>query len=147
MTFSVKGWALPEKRRKRTKLAVNRPFQRREAPVAKPTIRDVAEHAGVSKSLVSLVLRGSPKVSSDRRAAVERSMAELGYRPNAAARTLREGHSRAIGVLLNDVRHPWFIDLLDGLVPALEAGGRHLVLSGGGGPGRAMKQNGAGGLP
>ena len=103
-----------------------------EQPGARPTIRDVAEHAGVSKSLVSLVLRGSSKVSADRRAAVQRSIAELGYRPNAAARTLREGHSRAIGVLLNDVRHPWFIDLLDGLVSVLEADGRHLVLSGGG---------------
>ena len=103
-----------------------------EQPVSRPTIRDVAEHAGVSKSLVSLVLRGSPKVSPDRRAAVERSIAELGYRPNAAARTLREGRSRAIGVLLNDVRRPWFFDLLDGLLSVLEADGRHLVLSGGG---------------
>jgi DNA-binding LacI/PurR family transcriptional regulator len=101
-------------------------------PLPKPTIREVAEHAGVSKSLVSLVLRGSPKVSPGRRAAVERSIAELGYRPNAAARTLREGHSRAIGVLLNDVRHPWYIDLLDGLLSVLEADGRHVVLSGGG---------------
>ena len=103
-----------------------------ERPGPRPTIRDVAEHAGVSKSLVSLVLRGSPKVSPDRRAAVQRSIAELGYRPNAAARTLREGRSRAIGVLLNDVRHPWYIDLLDGLISVLEADGRHLVLSGGG---------------
>ena len=100
--------------------------------VPRPTIRDVAERAGVSKSLVSLVLRGSPKVSPDRRAAVDRAITELGYRPNAAARTLREGHSRAIGVLLNDVRHPWFIDLLDGLISVLEADGRHVVLSGGG---------------
>ena len=97
----------------------------------RPTIRDVAERAGVSKSLVSLVLRGSPKVSPERRAAVDRAIAELGYRPNAAARTLREGRSRAIGVLLNDVRHPWFVDLLDGLISVLEADGRHLVLSGG----------------
>ena len=103
-----------------------------EQSVPRPTIHDVAEHAGVSKSLVSLVLRGSPKVGPDRRAAVQRAIAELGYRPNAAARTLREGRSRAIGVLLNDVRHPWFIDLLDGLISVVEAGGRHLVLSGGG---------------
>ena len=109
--------------------------------MAKPTIRDVAEHAGVSKSLVSLVLRGSPKVSADRRSAVERSMTELGYRPNSAARTLREGRSRAVGVLLNDVRHPWFIDLLDGLVPALEADGRHLVLSGGGRLDRSVNES------
>src|SRR5712691_5289344 len=98
----------------------------------RPTIRDVAERARVSKSLVSLVLRGSPKVSADRRAAVDRAIADLGYRPNAAARTLREGRSRAIGVLLNDVRHPWFVDVLDGLISVLEADGRHLVLSGGG---------------
>jgi DNA-binding LacI/PurR family transcriptional regulator len=103
-----------------------------EQPGPRPTIRDVAEHAGVSKSLVSLVLRDSPKVSPDRRAAVQRSITELGYRPNAAARTLREGRSRAIGVLLNDIRHPWYIDLLDGLISVLEADGRHLVLSGGG---------------
>jgi DNA-binding LacI/PurR family transcriptional regulator len=109
-----------------------------EQPGPRPTIRDVAEHAGVSKSLVSLVLRGSSKVSPDRRAAVQQSIAELGYRPNAAARTLREGRSRAIGVLLNDVRHPWFIDLLDGLVSVLEADGRHLVLSGGGRLNRRM---------
>jgi DNA-binding LacI/PurR family transcriptional regulator len=103
-----------------------------EPPGPRPTIRDVAERAGVSKSLVSLVLQGSPKVSADRRSAVKRAIAELGYRPNAAARTLREGRSRAIGVLLNDVRHPWFVDLLDGLISVLEADGRHLVLSGGG---------------
>ena len=103
-----------------------------DQPGPRPTIRDVAERAGVSKSLVSLVLQGSPKVSADRRAAVDQAIAELGYRPNAAARTLREGRSRAIGVLLNDVRHPWFADLLDGLISVLEAEGRHLVLSGGG---------------
>jgi len=105
---------------------------------ARPTIRDVAERAGVSKSLVSLVLRGSPNVSPDRRAAVDRAIAELGYRPNAAARTLREGRSRAIGVLLNDVRHPWFFDLLDGLISVLETERRHLVLSGGGRLNRRM---------
>jgi DNA-binding LacI/PurR family transcriptional regulator len=110
-------------------------------PGTRPTIRDVAERAGVSKSLVSLVLQGSPKVSADRRAAVDRAIAELGYRPSAAARTLREGRSRAIGVLLNDVRHPWFVDLLDGLISVLEADGRHVVLSGGGRLDRRMDES------
>ncbi len=98
---------------------------------ARPTIHTVAERAGVSKSLVSLVLRGSPKVSPDRRAAVQRAIAELGYRPNAAARDLRQRRSRTIGVLLNDMRLPWFVDLLDGLTDAFAEQGRHLLLNSG----------------
>jgi DNA-binding LacI/PurR family transcriptional regulator len=100
-------------------------------PATRPTIHTVAERAGVSKSLVSLVLRGSPKVSPDRRAAVQRAIAELGYRPNTAARELREGRSRTVGALLNDLRHPWFVELLDGLTDALTGQGRQLLLHSG----------------
>ncbi len=97
----------------------------------RPTIHTVAERAGVSKSLVSLVLRGSPKVSPDRRAAVEQAIAELGYRPNTAARELRERRSRSVGVLLNDMRALWFVDFLDGLTDGLNEQGRHLLLNSG----------------
>ena len=81
----------------------------------KPTLETVAARAGVSKSLVSLVLRNSPKVSAASREAVMRAVTELGYRPNAAARLLAERQSHTIGVLLNDLRQPWFADMLDGL--------------------------------
>ena len=93
------------------------------------TIRDVADRAGVSKSLVSLVLRGSERVRPDKREAVLRAVRELGYRPNAAARSLSEQRTRTVGVLLNDLRNPWFVDLLDGLNPLLHDNGLHMLLA------------------
>ena len=97
----------------------------------RPTLETVAARAGVSRSLVSLVLRGSPSVSAGRREAVLRAVAELGYRPNAAARLLAERKSNTVGVLLNDLRQPWFADMLDGLTPTLYAGGKHIMLGDG----------------
>ncbi|MET9017923.1 LacI family DNA-binding transcriptional regulator, partial [Streptomyces olivaceoviridis] len=94
-----------------------------------PTIRDVAERAGVSKSLVSLVLRGSGPVRPEKREAVLRAVRELGYRPNAAARSLSEQRTRTIGVLLDDLRNPWFVELLDGLNSLLHAAGLHMLLA------------------
>ncbi|MGW1023621.1 LacI family DNA-binding transcriptional regulator [Streptomyces sp. NPDC002577] len=96
-----------------------------------PTIRDVAERAGVSKSLVSLVLRGADGVRPEKRAAVLAAVEELGYRPNAAARSLSERRTRTVGVLLNDMRNPWFVELLDGLNSRLYDGGLHMLLADG----------------
>lgn len=96
-----------------------------------PTIRDVAERAGVSKSLVSLVLRGSDQVRPERRQAVLAAVEELGYRPNAAARSLSERRTRSVGVLLNDMRNPWFVELLDGLNSRLHDSGLHMLLADG----------------
>ncbi|WP_225825711.1 LacI family DNA-binding transcriptional regulator [Streptomyces naphthomycinicus] len=94
-----------------------------------PTIRDVAERAGVSKSLVSLVLRDSGPVRPEKREAVLRAVRELGYRPNAAARSLSEQRTRTVGVLLDDLRNPWFVELLDGLNSPLHAAGLNILLA------------------
>ncbi|MGO3884737.1 MAG: LacI family DNA-binding transcriptional regulator [Mycetocola sp.] len=91
------------------------------------SIRAVAEHAGVSKSLVSLVLRGAPNVSDQRRRAVERSLDELGYR--ADSRTVSTTRSSTVGVLVDDLRNPWFVDLLEGLTVTLDGAGRDLVIA------------------
>ncbi|MEZ0163159.1 LacI family DNA-binding transcriptional regulator [Kineococcus sp. LSe6-4] len=97
--------------------------------MTRPTIRSVAARAGVSKSLVSLVLQGSPRVSPERRAAVLAAVAELGYRPDPTARSLARGSTRAVGLLLDDLRNPWFVDVLDGLRPVLHAAGLRPVLA------------------
>ncbi|MDT7701665.1 MAG: hypothetical protein QOJ30_3990 [Pseudonocardiales bacterium] len=101
---------------------------KRERP---PTLETVAERAGVSRALVSLVLRNSPKPSEASRQIVMKAVRELGYRPNTVARRLAERRSHSVGVLLNDLRQPWFADMLDGLSLALHAGGMHMLLGDG----------------
>jgi DNA-binding LacI/PurR family transcriptional regulator len=100
-----------------------------EGPVGRPTIFDVADRAGVSKSLVSLVLRGKPGVSDARRHAVLKAADELGYRPNAAARSLVQQRTHTVGALLSDMGNPWFIDLLDAVRSELAELGLNLFLS------------------
>ncbi len=95
------------------------------------TLRAVAARAGVSKSLVSRVLQGSPHVSEEKRRAVEEVIRELGYRPNATARSLTQRRTGAIGVLVNDLRQPWFVDVLEGLDSALRHRGLHAFVGDG----------------
>ena len=82
------------------------------------TIRDVAERAGVSPAAVSKVLRNAYGLSDDMRRRVGAAMSELEYRPQLAARGLR-GSTYTIGVLLPDIRNPFFPDILDGIVATL----------------------------
>jgi DNA-binding LacI/PurR family transcriptional regulator len=108
----------------------------------RPTIRDVAERAGVSKSLVSLVMRGEPLVREDKRRRVQEAAAELGYRPNWAARSLSAVRSGTVGVLAADLRNPWSMDVVEAVGQVLEEARLTILLtsavlpSGAGGPGR-----------
>lgn len=97
---------------------------------ARPTIRDVAREAGVSKSLVSLVFQNSDKVSQQRRAAVLRAAAELGYRPNLIARSLSASTTGLIGVLASDLTNAFFAEVVAGAQTALSDGQTLLLGSG-----------------
>ncbi|TXR56779.1 LacI family DNA-binding transcriptional regulator [Quadrisphaera setariae] len=69
----------------------------------KMTVHDVAARAHVSAQTVSRVVNGSPHVSAAMRALVQRAVDELGYVPDPAARSLRTGRSRRIGVLTHQL--------------------------------------------
>ena len=85
----------------------------------------MARRAGVSQSTVSLVLSGKSagRISARTEAAVRQAADELGYRPNVAARALRTGTARTVGLVVTDVTHPFFGPVLRGAqVAAWRAG-------------------------
>ncbi|MFE2538842.1 LacI family DNA-binding transcriptional regulator [Actinacidiphila glaucinigra] len=90
-------------------------------PPAQPkriTIVDVARHAQVSTTAVSKVLRNAYGTSPQMRARVRQAIDDLGYRPYAAARGMR-GQTYTVGVMLPDIRNPFFPEILDGITDAL----------------------------
>ncbi|AFG36782.1 LacI family DNA-binding transcriptional regulator [Spirochaeta africana] len=72
------------------------------------TIKDVAAAAGVSTATVSRVLSNSSKVSDSVRQRVHEAIAQLDYRPNRVARSLRAQKSNVIGLIVADIQNPYF---------------------------------------
>ena len=73
-----------------------------------PTIRAVARAAGVAPSTVSRVLNGKTRADSPLAARILQVAAELGYHPNAAARDLRRGMRKLWGLIVPDLRNPFY---------------------------------------
>jgi LacI family transcriptional regulator len=75
------------------------------------TIREVAESAGVSYATVSHVINNTRVVTQETRERVLAAMSALNYRPNALARSLRQGKSNTLGLVLPDSANPFFAEI------------------------------------
>jgi len=88
------------------------------------TVHDVARRAGVSIATVSRALTGVRRVAPEIVSRVQVAAAELGYRPDTVARSLRRQETRSVGLLVADITNPFF----PALVQAVEASARQAEL-------------------
>jgi LacI family transcriptional regulator len=99
----------------------------------RPTQVDVARLAGVSRATVSYVVNdvagGRIPISEETRQRVLEAVEELGYQPDARAQALRSGRTKAIGLIIPDIRNPHFWEVADGAEREARASGYHLLLS------------------
>jgi DNA-binding LacI/PurR family transcriptional regulator len=106
----------------------------------RPTLEQVAERAGVSRATVSRVVNGSPTVTPSIRDSVQQAIAELGYVPNQAARSLVTQRTDSIALILPETEFRVFSEdqaipgFIRGVSQELEAADKQLVLMVGGSP-------------
>jgi DNA-binding LacI/PurR family transcriptional regulator len=99
----------------------------------RPTLEAVAARAGVGRGTVSRVINGSPKVSAQARAAVESAIAELGYVPNRAARSLVTSRTDSVALVIPEPEtrlfaEPYFSDIIRGVSGELAETDMQLLL-------------------
>lgn len=95
---------------------------RKETPLTKITLKDVASVAGVSVATVSYVLNGTGSVSVEVAERVRAVVDRLGYRPNSVAQAMRTGRTATLGLILPDLLNPFF----PGLARSVDAVAREL---------------------
>jgi len=93
------------------------------------TVTDVARAAGVSKATAARALGDYGAVSEMVRDRVQAAAEELGYRPNALARTMSTGRSDTIGIVVGDIENPFFAQATRGASDVAAAAGLDLILS------------------
>ncbi|MEV4628749.1 substrate-binding domain-containing protein [Micromonospora sp. NPDC049523] len=91
------------------------------------SIRDVATRAGVSVGTVSNVLNRPDIVAASTRTRVLAAISDLGFVPNDAARQLRRGRGRTLGLVVLDVANPFFTDVAKGVEEATGAAGMAVI--------------------
>lgn len=92
------------------------------------TMADIAAHLGVSRQLVSLVLRDAPGASEETRRRVRQAAKDLGYSPHAGAQSLRRTRSTDLGVIFTPA-HSTEPEIIEHIYPAAAALGYDVILS------------------
>jgi LacI family transcriptional regulator len=100
-----------------------------ELPPRRATLRDVAQLAGVSQSTTSRALSGEGYAAAEVRERVLAAAEQLGYVPHAMARSLRKQDSQTIGVLVSDLRDPYYAELAAGIADTARSAGYTMMLS------------------
>jgi len=97
-------------------------------PPTRFTMKRVAAELGVSVTTISKVLNNQPDIGSATRARVLAKVAELGYRPNAVARSLTLKRTQTLGVVLPDLMHSFFVEVVTAIESVVTARGYALLL-------------------
>jgi DNA-binding LacI/PurR family transcriptional regulator len=92
-------------------------------------IQEVARQAKVSTATVSRVLNGSANVREETTARVRRVIAELNYVPNRNARNLRVGRTKLFGLIVSDIKNPFFPELIDAFESLAVAQGIEVIFT------------------
>lgn len=95
----------------------------------KVTISDVARLAGVSTATVSHTINNTRYVSAETKDKVYRAIAELGYTPDASARSFRTGKKKTVGFIVPDISNKFFATMIEVVENNLSAKGYHLIIA------------------
>lgn len=95
----------------------------------KVTISDVARLAGVSTATVSHTINHTRYVSEETRERVYQAIAELGYTPDASARSFRTGKKKTVGFIVPDISNKFFGTMIESVENYLSAHGYHLIIA------------------
>lgn len=95
----------------------------------KITISDVARLAGVSTATVSHTINNTRYVSAETKDKVYKAISELGYTPDASARSFRTGKKKTVGFIVPDISNKFFGTMIESVENYLSAHGYHLIIS------------------
>lgn len=95
----------------------------------KVTISDVARRAGVSTATVSHTINNTRYVSSETKEKVYAAIQELGYTPDASARSFRTGKKKTVGFIVPDISNKFFGTMIESVEKYLSEHGYHLIIA------------------